>query len=141
MAMALEKSLHFCNATSIIEDNNTVTLGDQRTFKATKNAWGAAATVDLGGMTFVAEVTTTLVGAGTFDAVLTANTTNTLVAGKPLATLHFNTVSPAGTILRTTLAPGTYAGLSVGVVGVTEGAVTAGAINAYLTADKGQAAD
>jgi hypothetical protein len=141
MAMALEKSLHFCNATSIIEDNNTVTLGDQRTFKATKNAWGAASTVDLGGMTFVAEVTTTLTGAGTFDAVLTANTTNTLVGGKQIATLHFNAASAAGTIRRTTLAPGTYAGLSVGVMGVTEGAVTAGAINSYLTADKGQAAD
>ena len=139
--MALEKSLNFCNATSIIEDNNTVTLGNQRTFKATKNAWGAASTVDLGGSTFVVAVTTTLTGAGTFDAVLTSNTTNTLVGGKHLATLHFNTLAAAGTVLRATLPPGTYAGLSVGVVGVTEGAVTAGAINAYLTADKGQAAD
>ena len=139
--MALEKSLHFCNATSIIEDNNTVTLGNQRTFKATKNAWGDASTVSLGGSTFVAELTTTMTGAGTFKAVLTANTTNTLVGGTQIAALHFPAASIAGVIKRCTIPPGTAAGLSVGVVGVTGGAVTAGAINAYLTADKGQAAD
>lgn len=139
--MALEKGLHFCNATSIIEENNTVALGDTRTFRATKNTWGNATTVDLGGSTFVAELTTTMVGAGTFDAVLMANTTNTLVGGTKLAALHFPTVSIAGVIKRVTLPPGIAAGLSVGVVGVTAGAVTAGAINAYLTADKGQAAD
>ena len=140
--MALQKEYEFCDATSVVEDNNSVVLGDVLVCKAEKNAWGTATYKELGGMTFVAEVTTTLTGAGTLDLVLTGNTTNTLVSGTELCKLHFQTTSVAGTIKRLTLPPGLSASANyLGVVGITTGATTAGNVNAYLTIDKGQKAD
>jgi hypothetical protein len=139
--MALQKEYEFCDASSVIEDNNSVVLGDVLVCRAQKNAWGTAINKELGGMTFVAEVTTTLNGAGTLDVALTANTTNTLVSGTELLKVHFASNAAAGTVQRMTIPPGISAGNYLGVVGITTGAIDAGNINAYLAIDKGQKAD
>jgi hypothetical protein len=139
--MALEKYLEFCDATSVIEDNNTVVLGDVRYFKTEKDTWGTTTYKQLGGMTFVSEVTTTLNGAGTLDIILTANTTNTLTSGTELCRHHYAANAAAGTVNRLTLPPGTSAANYVGVVAVTTGAIDAGNVNAYLAPDKGQKTD
>ena len=142
--MAVQYEYEFCDATSIIGDNNSLTRGATN-YKANattnKTAWGSNANAQIGGMTFVVVNTTALTNAMSAVVSLASNTTNTLVSG----TYHCNIAIPAntaaGTVFKAQVPHGTTRGNYLGVVVVGTGNIAAGAINAYLTADKGMIID
>ena len=142
--MAVQYEYEFCDATSIIGDNNSLTRGTTN-YKANavtnKTAWAGNQNAQIGGMTFVVVPTTALTNAMSAVVSLASNTTNTLVSG----TYHCNIAIPAntaaGTVFKAMVPHGTTRGNYLGVVVVGTGNIAAGAINAYLTADKGMIID
>jgi 1-aminocyclopropane-1-carboxylate deaminase/D-cysteine desulfhydrase-like pyridoxal-dependent ACC family enzyme len=144
--MAVQYEYEFCDATSIVGDNNSLTRGTTNLNPRMNNnthldAWGSAANAQIGGMTFVVEVTTALTNAMSAVVYLASNTTNTLVSG----TYHCNVAIPAnaavGSTYRAMVPAGTQRKKFLGVVVVGTGNIAAGNINAFLTADKGHLVD
>ena len=142
--MAVQYEYEFCDATSVIGNNNSLTRGETN-YKANaatnKDAWGGNKNAQIGGMTFVVSPTTALTAAMSAVVYLASNTSNTLVSG----TYHCNIAIPAnaaaGTIYKAKVPVGTERGAYLGVVVVGSGNIAAGAINAFLTADEGHLVD
>jgi len=142
--MTVQYEYEFCDATSIIGDNNTLTRGTTN-YKANalsnKDAWGANANAQIGGMTFVVEVTTALTSATNASVRLATHTTNTLNAGTYICNVQIPANQNAGWIGKAVVPVGTQRSNYLGVVVVGVNNIAAGAINAFLTADKGHLID
>jgi hypothetical protein len=133
--MALQYELHFCNATSIIGNNNTLTRGDvdyQAKAITNKTTWGNNQNAQIGGMTFIATVTTALTTAMNCVVSLATNTTNTLAGGTYIANLSIPNNQNAGYTVSTVLPKGTTRLAYLGVVVVGSGNIAAGNVTAYL---------
>jgi hypothetical protein len=142
--MAVQYEYEFCDATSIIGDNNTLTRGETN-YKAkaatNKDAWGNNKNAQIGGMTFVVVPTTALTAARTATVYLASNTTNTLVSGTYHTSVAITANAAAGTVFKSKIPVGTERGAYLGVVVVGAGNIAAGAINAFITADEGHLVD
>ena len=142
--MTLQYEYHFMNATSIIGDNNTLTRGtvDYMANAATnKTAWGANTNAQIGGMTFVATVTTALTAAMNASVRLATHTTNTLNAGTYVSNLTIPNNQNAGYTVSAVLPKGTTRGAYLGVVVIGSGNIAAGNVTAYLSAAPAQIVD
>jgi hypothetical protein len=131
----IQYEYEFCDATSIIGDNNTLTRGtvDYKANAATnKTAWGGNINAQIGGMTFVATVTTALTAAMTASVRLATHTSNTLNAGTYISNLAIPANQNAGYQVSAVLPKGTTRNAYLGVVVVGAGNIAAGNINAYL---------
>lgn len=142
--MAVQYEYEFCDATSVIGNNNTLTRGTTN-YKANaatnKDAWGSNANAQIGGMTFVVVPTTALTAAMSAVVYLASNTSNTLVSGTYHTSVTIAANTAAGTIHKAKVPIGTTRGAYLGVVVVGTGNIAAGAVNAYLTADEGELHD
>ena len=142
--MTVQYEYEFCDATSIIGDNNTLTRGTTN-YKANaatnKDAFGTAKNAQIGGMTFVVSPTTALTAAMSANVSLYTHTTNTLTSGVKLVGVTIADNVAAGTVYKANVPLGTERKAYLGVVVVGTGNIAAGAINAYLTADKGEVHD
>jgi hypothetical protein len=142
--MTVQYEYEFCDATSVIGDNNTLTRGETN-YKANaatnKDAWGANKNAQIGGMTFVVVPTTALTNAMSAVVYLASNTTNTLVSGTYHCNVAIAANTAAGTVHKAKVPVGTERKAYLGVVVVGSGNIAAGAINAYLTADEGHLVD
>ena len=145
--MAIQYEYEFCDATSIIGNNNTLTRGttnykaNAATNKGCFPGNNANISAQIGGMTFVVVPTTALTAATSATVALTSNTSNTLVSGTAHATITIAANTAAGTIHKAKVPIGTTRGAYLGVVVVGSGNIAAGAVNAYLTADEGELHD
>ena len=133
----IQYEYEFCDDTSIIGDNNTLTRGtvDYKANAATnKTAWGGNINAQIGGMTFVARVTTALsAGSGILASVrLATHTTNTLNAGTYIANLAIPNNQSAPYTVSAKLPKGTTRNAYLGVVVVGTNNIAAGNISAYL---------
>ena len=145
--MTVQYELEFCDATSIIGNNNTLTRGTTNykanavTNKGCFPGNNANIQAEIGGMTFTAELTTAMTAAMSCAVYLCTHSTNTLTSGNNLAVLNIPANTSAGVKFSTVLAPGTKRAAYLGVVVVGSGNIAAGAINAYLTPAKGEVHD
>lgn len=142
--MAVQYEYEFCDATSIVGDNNTLTRGTtnyKANAAANKDAWGSSIDAQIGGMTFVVEVTTALTAAMSATVYLATHTSNTLTSGNNICSVAIPANAAAGSIYTVGVPVGTWRHNYLGVVVVGSGNIEAGNINARLTADKGQLTD
>lgn len=133
----IQYEYEFCDETSIIGDNNTLTRGtvDYKANAATnKTAWGSNINAQIGGMSFVATVTTALTSTMTASVRLATHTSNTLNAGTYLYNLAIPANQNAGYTVSGVLPKGTTRNAYLGVVVVGAGNIAAGNISAYLKA-------
>jgi hypothetical protein len=133
--MATQHELGFCNAASIIGDNNTAVVGNvdyMANALTNKTAWGGNVCAQIGGMVFRAVVTTPLTAAMSAEVRLATHSTNTLNAGNYLSTLAIPANQNAGYTVRAKLPKGTARSTYLGVVVVGAGNIEAGAISASL---------
>ena len=131
----IQKEYEFCDETSIIGDNNTLTRGDVdylANAATNKTAWGGNINAQIGGMTFVARVTTALTNAMTASVRLATHTTNTLNAGRYISYLAIPANQNAGYTVSAKLPKGTTRNAYLGVVVIGAGNIAAGNISAYL---------
>jgi len=131
----IQYEYEFCDDTAIIADNDTRTWGtvDYRANAATnKTAWGGNINAQIGGMTFVARVTTALTAARTASVRLATHTTNTLNAGTYISNLAIPANQVAGYTVSAKIPKGTTRNAYLGVVVVGAGNIAAGNISAYL---------
>jgi hypothetical protein len=138
--MTTQYELKFCNATSIIGDNNTLTRGDvdyKANAATNKDAWGTA----IDAQTFIATVTTALTVAMNASVRLATHTTNTLNAGTYIANLSIPNNQSAGYTVSTVLPKGTTRHAYLGVVVVGSGNIAAGNVTAYLSGAEAQVID
>jgi hypothetical protein len=142
--MTTQYELKFCNATSIIGDNNTLTRGDvdyKANAATNKDAWGTAIDAQIGGMTFIATVTTALTAAMNASVRLATHTSNTLNAGTYIANLSIPNNQNAGYTVSTVIPKGTWRHNYLGVVVVGSGNIAAGNVTAYLSGAGAQIID
>jgi hypothetical protein len=142
--MTVQYEYEFMDATSIIGNNNSLTRGTTN-YKANaitnKTAWGANQNAQIGGMTFIVEVTTALTAAMNCVVSLATNTTNTLVSGTYICNLSIPANQSAGYTQKYKLPKGTTRQAYLGVVVVGTGNIAAGNVSARLAADDGQIVD
>ncbi len=145
--MTVQYELEFCDATSIIGNNNTLTRGttnykaNAATNKLCFPGNNANTAAEIGGSTFVVEVTTALTAAMSAVVYLATHSTNTLTSGNNLVSVNIAANEAAGTIHRAPVPVGTKRAAYLGVVVVGSGNIAAGNVNAFLTADKGLLTD
>ena len=142
--MTTQHDIKFCNATSIIGNNNTLTRGDtnyQAKAILNKTAWGDNQNAQIGGMTFIATVTTALTAAMNCVVSLATNTTNTLAGGTYIANLSIPNNQTAGYTVSTVIPKGKTRLAYLGVVVVGSGNIAAGNVTAYLSAAQAQIID
>ena len=143
--MPTQHELKFCNATSIIGDNNTLTRGDvdyRANAITNKTTWGGNQNAQIGGMTFVATVTTALTtGSITASVRLATHSTNTLNAGTYICNLTIPANQSAGYTVSAKLPKGTTRNKYLGVVVVGSGNIAAGNVTAYLSPHDAQIID
>ena len=133
--MATQAEYQFCNATSIIGDNNTAVTGDVD-FKSSaltnKTAWGGNIAAEIGGMTFKATVTTALTPNMTASVRLATHTSNALASGTYLCNLQIPANQAAGYTVKGVLPEGTKRSTFLGVVVVGAGNIEAGNLTVCL---------
>jgi hypothetical protein len=137
--MTVQYELEFCDATSIIGNNNTLTRGttnykaNAATNKGCFPGNNANIAAEIGGSVFHVELTTAMTAAMSAVAYLATHSTNTLTSGNNLASINLAANEAAGTRHSVKLGKGTKRAAYLGVVVVGTGNIAAGAINAYLT--------
>jgi hypothetical protein len=142
--MATQHEYKFCNETSIIGDNNTLTRGDVdfRTNAATnKTAWGVSIPAQIGGMCFKATVTRNLTQDMSAEIHLATHSTNTLTSGNYLASLSIPANAANGFEAKTVLPHGLQRAAYLGVVVVGTGNIAAGNVTVSLLPHSGQVID
>lgn len=130
--MTVQYEYKFCNATSIVGDNNTLTRGDvdyMANAATNKTAWGGNINAQIGGMTFIATVTTALTAAMSASVRLATHTSNTLNAGTYLCNLTIPANQNAGYTVSAVLPKGTTRNAYLGVVVVGSGNIAAGNVD------------
>ena len=145
--MTVQYEMEFCDETSIIGNNNTLTRGttnykaNAATNKGCFPGNNANIAAEIGGMTFTAKVTTALTAAMSAAVYLATHSTNTLTSGNNLAVINIAANEAAGTPHSVVLPPGTKRAAYLGVVVVGSGNIAAGNVSAYLTPAKGEIHD
>jgi len=143
----LDASLEFSDAqaqaassAAVTQSTNVRNLWDASTSAPNKDAWGTALGVDLSGLTWNINVSTTINASTIITCKLMSHTAaSSIKSGTELAQIVLAAAAAAGTRKAVTLPEGTVLGATHDYVGVTytvSGAkCTAGAINSWMGLD------